>query len=529
MKVLLIQPPIEDYYTTPIRNYPLGLLFVASHIYELCSVEILDLRQSSKPSIIDTPFKELQDYYTLNYSPFSLFHKYHRFGKNYSEIQAIIRDKMPDVIGIGSLFSTYFDEALEVAKIAKSVNNKILTVVGGNHPTLYPADVLKHSFIDFVIRGEGEEPFRALIETLSKNVDLSLIEGLCYKKDGDIVVSDVYTSQSRQLDLKRELLPKEHYRYGKGYVAPVLTSRGCPFSCSFCSKPASRFRHFEIDDLKRDIQKLISLGYDTIDFEDDYFDLTGENTIEMLNWLKGKKLRLTAMNGVVPKISHEIKSLIKEAGFQRINISLVDVSEEVQREVNRGQFKYFDKILNDFIETGVPIETHFIVGLPEQKIEHIISTIIYLAEKRLLLGPSIYYLAPGSRKFEEFLSHNGNFNFKYARSSVAYPVNKDLDRTKIITLMKLVRFVNYVKRQIDLMDRQLQVDELIDLARDKDKEILSALIQEKKLISYNPTKRRFETDAFSKEVVEIFFQKLRFIVGYKSNKYCYFRGLLTGS
>lgn len=529
MKVLLIQPPIEDYYSTPIRNYPLGLLFIASHIYDRCSVEILDLRQTSKPSIIDTPFKELQNYYTSSYSPFSLFHKYQRFGMNKNEIEGIIRKKSPDIVGISSLFSTYFEEALEVAKIAKNISNKILTVMGGNHPTLFPVNVLENSDVDFVIKGEGEEPFRLLIETLLKNGNLSNVPGLCYKKAGDIVVSDVYKSQSRRLDLKRELLPKEHYRYGKGYVAPVLTSRGCPFSCSFCGKPASRFRHFEIDDVKRDIQKLISLGYDTIDFEDDYFDLTGENTIEILKWLKGKKLRLTAMNGVVPKISHEIKSLIKEAGFQRINISLVDVSEEVQKEVNRGQFKYFDKIIENFIETGVPIETHFIIGLPEQKLEHIISTIIYLAEKRLLLGPSIYYLAPGSRKFEEFLSHNGKFNFKYARSSVAYPINKDLDRTKIMTLMKLVRFVNYVKKQIDLMDRQLQVDELIDLARDKDKEILSALIQEKKLISYNPTKIRFETDVFSKEVVEIFFQKIRFIAGHKSNNYCYFSGLLTQS
>lgn len=523
MKVLLIQPPIEDYYTTPIRNYPLGLLFIASKVYDLCDVEILDLRFSRKPAVIDSPFKELETYYSSSYSPFSLFHKYQRLGKNKNEIASIIRNRMPDVVGISSLFSTYFDEALEIAKIAKSINSKILTVMGGNHPTLFPESVLKNPDVDFVIRGEGEEPFRLLIETLSKNGDLSNVPGFCYKKAEEIVVSKIFTSESKYLDLKRELLNREYYRYGKGYVAPVLTSRGCPFNCSFCGRPAARFRHFEIDDVKRDIEKLISLGYDTIDFEDDYFDLTNKKTIDILSWLKGKNLRLTAMNGVVPKINNEIKNLIKDAGFQRINISLVDVSQDIQREVNRGQFEYFDKILDEFINTDIPIETHFIIGLPEQRLEHIIDTIIYLAEKKLLLGPSVYYLAPGSKKFDEFQAQNGIFNLKYARSSVAYPVNKDLDRTKIMTLMKLVRFVNYVKKQIDLSGNDLDASELIKVAKDKDREILLTLMKEKRLISYNGFKNKFEPEIFSREIIESFFQKLKFIKGYKSKNLCNFK------
>lgn len=117
MRVLLIQPPIEDYYTTSIRNYPFGLLFIASSIKDLCDVEIIDLRTGKREQ--KTPFKGLEQIYTKRYSPFGLFSRYHRFGYGAEKIREIIIARKPDLVGISNLFSTYYEEALEVAKIVK--------------------------------------------------------------------------------------------------------------------------------------------------------------------------------------------------------------------------------------------------------------------------------------------------------------------------------------------------------------------------------------------------------------------------
>jgi len=520
MKVLLFQPPIEDYYTTPIRNYPLGLLFIASKIYDICDVEIIDLRRCKKPTTIETPFKELKEYYTPNYSPFSLFHRYYRFGLSKGDIEKLIKEKKPEIVGISCLFSTYFDEALDVAKIIKNSNKSTLTVLGGNHPTLFPEEVLKNSCIDFVIRGEGEHPFRMLVERISKNSDISEIPGICYRKSGEIIISESYFSKDTSLSLKRELLKKEDYPYGKGFVAPVLTSKGCPYNCYFCGKPKTQFRFFSADDVKKDIAKLLYLGFDTIDFEDDYLDLTTPNMIKLLTWIKTLNIKLTAMNGVVPKINDEVKKLIREAGFQRVNISLVDVSEELRKEVNRAHFKGFDTVLEDFISTSVPVETHFIIGMPSQNLENIISTLIYLAERKVLLGPSVYYLSPGSPAFSDFTKENFTFQTKYARSSAIFPVNRELDRDKIVTLMKLTRFINFIKKWLDLQDKDVPIAELLKDLPVIDKEIVSALIKERKVISYNKNKQNFEVDRFSNEVLDIFFSRIKFITGYKTGNIC---------
>ncbi len=523
MKVLLIQPPIEDYYTTQIRNYPLGLLFIASKLYDLCDVEIIDLRHCKKPKAIKPAFPELEEYYTKNYSPFALFHRYYHFGKQREEIEKIIIEKKPDVVGISCLFSTYFNEALEIACIIKNIKDSIKIIAGGNHPTLFPEDVLKHSCIDYVIRGDGEEPFRTLIEYIMKNKPISSIPGVCYKKDGEIVISEIFSNTTNTLDLKRELIPKENYPYGKGFVAPVLTSKGCIYNCYFCGKPKTKFNFYNKDDVKKDIEKLIKAGFDTIDFEDDYLDLTKENIIELLTWLKVKKINITVMNGIVPKINTITQRLVKESGFQRINISLVDADENIQKDINRTQFKDFDLILDKFIETEVPIETHFIIGLPRQSLEHVIRTIIYLSEKKVLLGPSIFYLAPGSKAFYDYLTNYKSFNMKYARSSAIFPVNKTYGRKEIVTLIKLTRFINFIKKHIDLIGRDTNIYDLTkELKNSVDKTIMAALLKDGKLISYNKSKKTYEKENFSEEVVKDFLKNLKYVRGYKTKHFCEF-------
>jgi len=84
VKTLFIQPPIEDFYDTGIRTYPLGLLYLAEKVKSLCNVKIIDFRTNAKPQSAKTnPFPELSVYSKESlFSPFSLFRKYSRFGSS---------------------------------------------------------------------------------------------------------------------------------------------------------------------------------------------------------------------------------------------------------------------------------------------------------------------------------------------------------------------------------------------------------------------------------------------------------------
>jgi hypothetical protein len=122
MKVLLIQPPIRDFYQTSIRTQPIGLAYLAAslrtHGYE---VEILDCQTERKGSIpIPPELSYLRDFYPFNdRSPFKLYSGFYHFGMGWDEIRRKIETSKADVFGISSSFTPYHEEALEIARIIK--------------------------------------------------------------------------------------------------------------------------------------------------------------------------------------------------------------------------------------------------------------------------------------------------------------------------------------------------------------------------------------------------------------------------
>ncbi len=128
------------------------------------------------------------------------------------------------------------------------------------------------------------------------------------------------------------------------------------------------------------------------------------------------------------------------AGFRRLNFSLVDASETITDQQKRHNADNFIGLLPYLEASDFLVETHFIIGLLSQQVEHILDTIIFLMGKRLLLGPSIFYLAPNSEACSNFTADHGDAvqRFRMMRSSAMVPVNPNLPRDTLYTLMKLV-------------------------------------------------------------------------------------------
>jgi radical SAM superfamily enzyme YgiQ (UPF0313 family) len=143
----------------------------------------------------------------------------------------------PDVVGAGCVTAGYY-ECIKVLKETKLLNPKVITVVGGHHPSVMPQDFVK-DFIDFVVIGEGEKTFPELIDSLELNRDISAVKGVAIPRDGNLL----YTEERPLIDLdempipNRKLTLKYRHRYFRGTWRPIantIGSRGCSFRCTFC-------------------------------------------------------------------------------------------------------------------------------------------------------------------------------------------------------------------------------------------------------------------------------------------------------
>lgn len=533
--MLLVQPPIEDFYHTSIRTYPLSLLYLATALRDVCEVVVADFRTDRKARPLQNQhFPELSPYYRADrYTPFSLFQRYARYGAAPDEMRQRIAAEKPDVVAVSSLFSTYSEEALEVARCAKEVNQEIVTVMGGIHPTLFPGHTLQSPFVDYVVVGEGEGPLRALVEALSsgrRNSGIS-IEGVLARDGHGLVTPAVHTEPDIDLIPDRTLVDPATYRIGKKKYTFFLTSRGCPFHCSFCGKPPFPYRTRSMTSMEREITDCLSLGIDAIDFEDDMLTLDRKRFTEVLDLFRGSGLTLSAMNGIYSESLDEMTlNRMFQCGFRRLNFSLVDASRTVTGIQHRKYSDNFVRLLPYLDASDFLVETHFIIGLPGQSVEDILDTIVFLMGRRLLLGPSIFYLAPNSHAYkqleEQKTNSPGEFSpavpFKHMRSSAMVPVNSGLARATLYTLVKLVRFVNFAKSLLDRHDPPKRLSEITEapfIANNSPaKKILATLLAERQFVWLDTARGDFVPEPHDQGLVNIFFDRAanKVIRGFKT-------------
>src|SRR5688572_33057713 len=242
MKVLLIQPPVQDFYDTDVRLQPIGLCYlkaaVKKHLPEI-DVIIKDYhgRAGRKTVAIPRELRYLADYYDVDdKSPFSTFHRYYHFGKSFDAIENDVAELKPDVVGISSLFTPYFREVLEIAARVKKRLNAIV-VIGGSHASAVPESLLGSPHVDYVIRGEGEKAFVEFLRHLIGQSPGKVIPDLAYKQAGEIVynpIEDNFPIDELPFPDLSDLSLAAYTLAGKPMTF-MITSRSCPHKCSFCS------------------------------------------------------------------------------------------------------------------------------------------------------------------------------------------------------------------------------------------------------------------------------------------------------
>jgi anaerobic magnesium-protoporphyrin IX monomethyl ester cyclase len=459
--ILLIQPPVQDFYLTAKRTLPYGLACIASALRRQgFSVSILDglATPKSRPRAYPTEMDYLKAFYGRpDLSPFGLFHEYRHFGYSFEHIGNMARASGAFLVGISSLFTAYSDMALETARTVKAFHPECMTVLGGHHPTALPEAVLRHEAVDYVLRGEGEAGMPQLAEALREGRDPAEVPGIGFRRpDGSFHLNPpaMMASLADYPHPALDLMPHHYYRRKSAGSAVIVSSRGCPMKCSYCSVGASglSYRRRTVDSVIAEIQEGVNLwNVRFIDFEDENLSLDREWFLRLLNEITKRfgapGLELRAMNGLfAPSLDETVIRAMKKAGFRTLNLSLGTTSAaRIKRFLRPDVRSAVDAAIGSAHKEELKTVTYIIVGAPGQTADESVQDLLYLAARPTLAGVSVYYPAPGSIDFEA-VSRSGLLPDPFSRMrSTALPISDTTSRLESVTLLRLGRVLNFLK------------------------------------------------------------------------------------
>lgn len=315
-----------------------------------------------------------------------------------------------DVIGIYCMV-TLLDDCLWFASHLRGHCN--LLVAGGPLPTCEPDLFLDH--FDVVVRGEGEQTMLELIDTYRENSDPGHIPGIVYRKKpltnnrGETIytLDREYIQQLDQLPFPaRDLLPNGSYiRYGQkkyGYsITTVMSSRGCPYRCEFCSNVifGGSFRECPPRYVVDDIEAALKFGYDRISFADDVFTMDKNRVIEICKEIKRRGLHFQwECLGRVDALDCQTALAMKEAGCTRIFFGIESGSDKILKLMTK---KITAKAARNTVlvahQAGLQVGAFFILCYPGDTDATVLETLRFATSLPLdYLGLSMPYPLPGT-------------------------------------------------------------------------------------------------------------------------------------
>lgn len=365
------------------------------------------LEKTQDVSIIDSPTEGWNNLLEMDETKY-------RVGLSNETIAQRLSDWNPNVVIIEIPFSGWSITAFEVASIVKKVNIDITVILFGLHPSSRPEDCLKNRAVDFVVIGEPEVTISELIEALEKKkTDYEEINGLGFKKDGKTVLTSKrsYIENLDALPLPaRHLLPMKVYtqavkqnplrgEINKPYTI-VITSRGCPYNCVFCTHSivwGKKWRPRSPKNVVDEVEHVIkTYGIKQIDFADDNmtFDVQRMEQICDLIIEKGLRFEWFTPNGIRADTLNEVLLLkMKKSGCKKIRVA---PESGVQRVVNKIANKNLDlKKVEEAIVTakkvGIKVGVFFVMGLIGETKADIEETIRYAYKLRSLGAESFVF------------------------------------------------------------------------------------------------------------------------------------------
>jgi len=415
MKVLLVNPPARRFVYFHDPNFPLGLGYIAAVLEKKGhSVEIYDAEWN-----VDWGHARPSLKYPLTYLAKN-WYKYFNALQNpehevWHEVEGIFRERDPQVIGI-TCRALDLPSAQILARIAKNINKEIVVVLGGPGATTCTEMVLQDENIDFAVRGEGEITMAELLKAFqTPKPDFHSIDGLSFRESGRIVnnknralIEDISTLPypARHLLLYADKLPRERYKVMQG---ELVTSRGCPYLCTFCANYSvwgsrkSRMRKAE-DVVEEILHQKDTYEVQTFVFWDDLFTTNRERAVKICNLLLEKKANVNWIClARADTIDNELVSLMKQAGCIQVQVGIESGSDRILKKMRKGitveQIKEAAELLN---RNDMFWYAFLLIGIPGETREEMEASMRLIPElKPSIAELSVFAPYPGSPLHEE--------------------------------------------------------------------------------------------------------------------------------
>jgi len=365
-----------------IRSIPLGLLYLASYLKGHGHTDV---------TIIDARHERLD----------------HRGLANR------LKGLSPDLVGISGM-SMESSEVHRLAGLAKESNKKCKVVVGGPYATSSPEYIMRDQNIDFAVIGEGERTMVKLADSLGNGNDFSQISGLAYRKNQSCVVNPAAEMIE---DLDSLPFPAWDLIDIKGYfsrfkhhsetpfpssrnIAPLFTSRGCPYQCTYCHNIfGKKIRFRSVRNVIREIEILVNdYGVKEIEIIDDCFNFDIPRAKEICDEIIRRKIKVAISfpNALrVDRMDEELILKLKQAGTHVIFYAIESASPRIQKNIRKNlNLDRARQIIARTIQEGIITCGYFMLGFPTETKEEMLQTIRFAKEEGFHIINMFFVTAP---------------------------------------------------------------------------------------------------------------------------------------
>lgn len=354
-KISLVNPPpLEGVYRHQ-PYIPLGLAYLAAVLEE----------NGHEVNVIDCPALEM----------------------NQEKLKTRLASFKPDLIGITSMTPTIQSATLS-AQIAKEACPDATVVLGGPHATFMDKQILtEKKAVDIIVRGEGEQTLLELTQNVY-NLNLNGIEGITFRSNN----GQILRTPNRPLIQKLDDLPRPAYKYfplekyrlfGKR-ILPIITSRGCPSQCSFCTTSrifGKTFRARSPKNVADELEWLRDIhGADAFSFYDDTFTLNKKRTLEICEEIKNREIGLPwDCQTRVNQVSKEILSKMTEANCQQVFFGVESGCQKILDAVKKGtSIEQNERAIKLAKDAGLFVAVSVMVGYPGETPDMLKQTIDFI-------------------------------------------------------------------------------------------------------------------------------------------------------